>query len=214
YKELKNLMPSAFSSFADNPRGKKIRVRFALESRKAPRHRACDYLLLANAHISIRENTSYAAPEKGNGSAAGNFIAPFSTLGKADQWDAANWQKLIAALNGEATLIAFEQDRAEAEKQADEWGIPCSIVKPETVAEVLGPQCRLFAVDGLMPQLAALVGCECRVIMASRLAAVYAPVGNQHKVCTNHTPCHPCYQASCDQERSCASGVSVEALLA
>ena len=214
YKKLKKLMPIAFSGFADNPLGKKIRFRYALPAGKAPNHRAYDYLQLAASHVSIRENTPYAAPEKGNGSATGNFISPFSTLGKADQWDAANWQKLIAALNGEASLIAFEQDRAEAEKLADEWGIPCSIVRPETVAAVLGPQCRLFAVDGLMPQLAALVGCECRVIMSSRLAAVYAPIGAQHKTYTNHTPCHPCYRGDCDQSTPCSAGVSVDELLA
>ena len=213
-KELKKLAPIAITGFADNTLGKKIRYRYHLPSGAAPHHRALDYIRLGADHISVCRNIPYADKTKGNADASGYFISPFSTLGTADQWDSENWKMLIAALNREVTLIAFEQHRQDAENLAADWQIPCKIVTPETVASVLGAQCRLYAVDGLMPQLAALVGCECRVIMSSRLAAVYAPIGAQHKTYTNHTPCHPCYRGDCDQATPCSAGVSVDKLLA
>ena len=110
-------------------------------------------------------------------------------------------------------MLAFEQDKAAAEAIASELGVACTIVQPETVHTVLGPNCHLYAVDGLLPQLAALVGCRCSVIMASRLAAVYAPLGEGHRVVYRHTPCHPCYRSKCDQQTCCTAGVSVDELL-
>ena len=120
----------------------------------------------------------------------------------------------VSRLGANTSLIAFESDCDAAEKMASELGIPCVLVKPETVAEVLGPNCHLYAVDGLMPQLAALAGCRCNVIMASRLAAVYAPPGEGHKTVTQHVPCHPCYHRECDQPTTCAAGISADQFLA
>jgi hypothetical protein len=97
---------------------------------------------------------------------------------------------------------------------AAELGIPCTITQPEHVAGILGPNCRLYAVDGLLPQLAALANCRCHVIMSSRLATAYAPPGEGHKVVFRHTPCHPCYRSSCDQPSACSADISVDELLA
>jgi ADP-heptose:LPS heptosyltransferase len=148
-----------------------------------------------------------------NNAASGNFIAPFSSLGKADTWETGKWQELVGRLSGTTTLLALENDRTAAEALARELGIPCSIVKPEDISTVLGPNSHLYAVDGILPQLAALVGCSCSVIMASRLAAVYAPHGENHHSVYRHTPCHPCYAGACDQQTPCTAGVSVDDLL-
>lgn len=213
-RELKTLGPIFFSGFADNPLCKKFRGRFTLQAGTPPQHRAQDYIALTKQHLFKLQGFGFADASMGNQAASGSFIAPFSTLGKADSWDKMNWQALVTKLGENTALLAFETDKAEAEAWAKELGISCVIVRPETVAQVLGPQCRLYAVDGLLPQLAALVGCECRVIMASRLAAVYAPLGEGHKVFSNHTPCHPCYRTECDQHPTCTSGITVDELLA
>lgn len=212
-RELLQLMPMNTSGFSDSPFRKKLRTKHTLPVGKEPAHRSSDYLSLAKAHIAFSGQT-YADAACGNAGASGNFIAPFSTLGKADSWQEEKWAELVSRLGADTRLIAFEKDREAADELAKKLGIPALIVKPETVAAVLGPNCKLYAVDGLLPQLAALVGCRCNVIMSSRLAAVYAPLGEGHKSFTQHVPCHPCYRKECDQPVPCSAGISVEEFLA
>lgn len=214
FRKLQSLMPFFVSGFKSNPLSRKFRSKFVLPVGAEPQHRAQDYiqLLTKGHHVSVT-GAAYADSSKGVSDVSGNFIAPFSTLGSADTWEPAKWKELIARLEGGATLLAFEQDKAAAEAMASELGIPCTIVQADTVHTVLGPNCHLYAVDGLLPQLAALVGCRCSVIMASRLAAVYAPLGEGHRVVYRHTPCHPCYRSKCDQQTCCTAGVSVNELL-
>ena len=214
FAELRKMIPFFISGFRNNPLSRKFRSKFVLPVGSEPQHRAQDYILLLTKEHHVRvSGAAYADPSKGAAKASGNFIAPFSTLGSADTWETAKWKELIERLSGKATLLAFEKDKAAAEALAAELGVACTIVLPETVSTVLGPNCHLYAVDGLMPQIAALVGCRCSVIMASRLAAVYAPLGEGHRVVYRHTPCHPCYRSKCDQQTCCTAGVSVDELL-
>lgn len=212
-RELLQLMPMYTSGFSDSPFRKKLRTKHTLPVGKEPAHRSSDYLSLAGSHIRLSGQT-YADAACGNAGASGNFIAPFSTLGKADSWLEEKWAELVTRLGAGTSLIAFEKDREAADEMAKKLGIPALIVKPETVATVIGPNCRLYAVDGLLPQLAALVGCRCNVLMSSRLAAVYAPLGEGHKTFTQHVPCHPCYRKECDQPAPCSAGISVDEFLA
>ena len=214
FAELRKLMPFYISGFRSNSLSRKFRTKFVLPVGAEPQHRAQEYIqLLSKGHYVSVTGVAYADSSKGASDVSGNFIAPFSTLGSADTWEAAKWKELIERLEGGATLLAFEQDKSAAEALAAELGVACTIVQPETVHTVLGPNCHLYAVDGLLPQLAALVGCRCSVIMASRLAAVYAPLGEGHRVVYRHTPCHPCYRSKCDQQTCCTAGVSVDELL-
>lgn len=213
FKSLQRLMPILSSGFADHPFAKKLTKKCVLPVGEQPEHRTADYIHLAERHIDVA-GLAYADAACGNQEAAGAYIAPFSTLGKADSWPVDKWKELIAKLGNQVTLLAFEADSAAAEAMGKELGIPCSIVRPETVATVIGPQCKLYAVDGLLPQLAALVGTRCHVIMSSRLAAVYSPPGEGHTVVNRHTPCHPCYRKDCDQASPCNAGISIEELLA
>lgn len=212
-RELLQLMPMYTSGFSDSPFRKKLRTKHTLPVGKEPAHRSSDYLSLAGSHIGLSGQT-YAEAACGNAGASGIFIAPFSTLGKADSWQEEKWAELVTRLGAGTSLIAFEKDRDAADEMAKKLGIPALIVKPETVAAVISPNCRLYAVDGLLPQLAALVGCQCNVIMSSRLAAVYAPLGEGHKTFTQHVPCHPCYRKECDQPAPCSAGISVDEFLA
>lgn len=212
FRELKGLMPIFSSGFSTNPFQKKLRTRYVLPIGNAPEPRIEDYRKLASWHISLTQQP-YEDLTKGNPTAKGNFIAPFSSLGTADSWQTEKWKEAVSRLGEETRLLALEADRSRAESLAAELGIPSVIVKPETVATELGPNCKLYAVDGLLPQLAALVGCPCRVIMSSRLAEVYGPAGEGHRTFTQHTPCHPCYRAECDQSQPCSAGISVEDFL-
>ena len=214
FSELKTQMPFFISGFKSNPLSRKFRVKFVLPVGNAPQHRSQDYLtLLKKGHDVRLAGCSGAGALIGNTDATGNFIAPFSTLGMANSWETEKWKNLVERLEGKATILAFEQDRKAAEAMAAELGIPCTVVTPETVHTVLGSNCNLYAVDGLLPHLAALAGCRCHVIMASRLGEVYAPLGAGHRVVYRHTPCHPCYRNACDQQTSCTTGVSVDELL-
>ncbi len=214
FKELQALMPMYTSGFSSSPFRKKLRAKFTPVVGEQPTHRTEDYLSLFKRHGHLTTGKTYEDASCGNAAAKGNYIAPFSTLGSADSWPKDKWAELVSRLEGQTRLLAFEQDREAAEAFAAELSIPCILVKPESVARELGADCRLYAVDGLLPQLAALVGCRCRVIMTSRLAAVYAPPGDGHKTFTNHVPCHPCYRKECDQATNCSTGIDVDAILA
>lgn len=213
FKSLQALKPILSSGFADHPFAKKLTKKCILPIGEQVEHRSADYIHLAERHIDIT-GLGYADATCGNQEASGSYIAPFSTLGKADSWPEEKWKELVIKLGNQVTLLAFDFDSAAAEAMASRLNIKCSIVKPETVATVLGPQCRLYAVDGLLPQLAALVGTRCHVIMSSRLAAAYAPPGEGHKVIYRHTPCHPCYRRDCDQPTPCNADIEVKELLA
>ena len=213
FRALQPLMPVHTSGFDNSKFRKKLRTKCVLPLGQAPTHRVQDYLALAARHIDLSGQT-YEDVKSGNAEAEGNFIAPFSTLGEADSWSVEKWKELVSELGASnVRLIAFESDYARAESLAQELGISCETVRPDTVKDVLGANCKLYAVDGLMPQLAALVGCRCHVIMASRLAAVYAPPGKGHRVVSRHVPCHPCYRSQCDQNTPCTEEISVQELL-
>lgn len=212
FRSLQALLPMYISGFAASPLSRQFRKKCVLPVGEPPEHKSQDYLRLLRLHLKPK-GLPYADPDQGNAEASGNFIAPFSTLGSADSWEEDKWKQLVQQLGSNTTLLALQRDEEAAKVMAERLGIPCSIVQPETVSQVLGAQCRLYAVDGLLPQLAALVGCRCHVIMASRLTAVYAPLGDGHKTASLHIPCHPCYRTSCDQQQSCTSSISVADIL-
>lgn len=213
FRNLKRFMPILVSGFKSNPLSKNFRHRFVLPVGEAPMHKSDEYQALGSRHID-GENVEYADISLGNNKATGIYISPFSTLGDADSWPADNWKQLVTKCPKKPVLLAFPKHRQKAEAMAADLDISCKIAGPEEIAGILGTCCRLYTVDGLMPQLAALVGCRCNVIMASRLAAVYAPLGEGHHVVSNHVPCHPCYRSDCDQPRNCATDISVEDFLA
>ena len=212
FKSLRKLMPMYVSGMGTNPLAAGFRTRHFIPVGEQVIHKSEEYNTLTDRHIAITR-PSYADASSGNVESTELYIAPFSSLGQADSWQKDKWKELAGRLPKKPTLLAFEQDRDAALSLAEELELPCTCVKPETVARLLGPGCRLYTVDGLMPQLAALVGCPCHVMMSSRLAAVYAPLGEGHHVVSNHTPCHPCYRRDCDQAIPCSSGISVDDLL-
>lgn len=209
FRKLQKFTPLYNSGFADSPFSKKLRTRCVLPVGANPIHKSRHYQILAEQHIQLT-GAPYADAACGNQENDKVYLSPYSTLGEADSWPTENWKHLVQKLASAPEILAFPEHREKAEKLAIELGIKCNIIKPEQAASILGPKTRLFTVDGLMPQLAALVGCRCNVIMASRLAAVYAPLGKGHHVVSNHVPCHPCYQTACDQAQACAHQISVD----
>ena len=87
-------------------------------------------------------------------------------------------------------------------------------VAPEGVRTILGPNTELYAVDGLLPQLAAHSNCPCTVLMSSRSPEQFGPMGKNDKVVYHHAPCHPCYRSSCDQgSEHCTDAITVDDVL-
>lgn len=218
FRSLQKLMPFYTSGFAENPLAKLSKRAFRTKGARLnsghPRHAAEDYLYLLERWHRLDTAPAFPAAETAPAAApAQTFIAPFSTLGTADSWDEAKWAALAAELGGNATLLALPADAAKAEAMAQKLGLRLLLTKPEEVAAHLNAADRLYAVDGLLPQLAALAGARCTVIMASRSAERYAPLGDGHRTCVNHTPCHPCERRDCDMPTACTAGLSVEEVL-
>ena len=213
YKQLRTLDPLYVAAF-DNAGYKKAKTKYATAHTGAPRNRALDYVDNMLTHHQLQEvEVDLFSPLAGNAQASGNFIAPFSTLGKADAWQQDKWAELVKRL-GQATLLALPTHEAEAKTMAAQLNIPCIIAAPEEIAQHVGPQCKLYAVDGLIPQLAGAAGCSCTVIMASRLAERYGIcLGEGHRYICNHTPCHPCLQQQCDMPTPCTASITVEQVL-
>lgn len=216
FRELQKLMPFYTSGFSENPLAKKKRA-FRTKAPRLnsghPRHAAEDYVQFIGYWHNLDTSMAYpenSAPADGPTRA---FIAPFSTLGDADSWAEESWAQLVTKLGSDTTLLALPADAAKAEAMAQKLGIKALIVKPEEVSARLDAQSRLYAVDGLLPQLAALAGARCTVIMASRAADRYLPLGEGHRACVNHTPCHPCERRTCDMPAPCTAGVTVGEVL-
>ena len=218
-KAMNKFRPMHVSGFSDNPVFRKVPLRRRDTKVPAahcdkPRHRAEDFLSLAiQGHQLSTDGIPMADPESGNAEVTGNLIAPFSTLSATDTWAESKWAELLKALPGNTALLALEQDRAAAEAMAERLGIPCICCKPHEVAKHTGPNCRLYAVDGLLPQLAALAGTPCTVIMANRLADRYIPLGNGHRAVFDHKPDYPCYGKDCDKRTNATADISVADVL-
>ncbi len=214
-KGYRKLGPIFIDGMPDNPLASSFRFR----TRKKPtpvkpnQQRARDYTNRMETINKVQAPENTFAPANGNAEVSGNFIAPFSTLGTADSWPVENWKELVGQL-GKTTLLALPQDKERASQLATELGCELCICAPEDICKHMGADCHLYAVDGLLPSLAALAGSKCTVLMATRQPERYAPAfGTGHRCVSNHTPCHPCYQATCDQPTPCASQVTVADML-
>ncbi len=213
-RELSDLMPMLVSGFKENPLHRKYRfkARYSCTS-TIPRARMNDYLDNVVLYHRLQHCEQNFGPHPGATEQVGTFIAPFSTLGSADSWPQENWAELVRRL-GKVSLLALPADSSRAEKMAQELGCELCLCKPEEIATKLGPNAVLYAVDGLLPTLAATTGCRCTVLMASRSAERYPlALGSGHRYVSNHTPCHPCHRSNCDQATPCTAAVSVEEML-
>ncbi|MDO5470858.1 MAG: hypothetical protein Q4F38_06115 [Akkermansia sp.] len=212
-KNISKLSPIFIDGLPSSPLASAFRTRKQPHAIKPNQPRALDYTTRMVTANKVSEPENMLAPATGNPDAIGNFIAPFSTLGAADSWAEENWSELVKRL-GSATLLALPEDKEKATKLATTLGCALCICEPCDVCKNIGPNCHLYAVDGLLPSLAALAGCTCTVLMASRQPERYMPVfGTGHRCVSNHTPCHPCYRQDCDQPTSCTTGVSVDTML-
>lgn len=219
-RKLSTLSPIYISGLEENPLNKKSRFTFRIKriKDKVAYPRAIEYLKRVGWNHQIAwENPEFTAPMQGNDASAETFVSPFSTLGTADAWPRENWASLVQKLQArgeKVKLLHLPQDAAAAQSLAATLGVEACAVTPEGVSALMGSKSKLYAVDGLLPQLAAQVGCMCTVLMASRQAERYTPLGEGHRTLVNHVACHPCYRVSCDAASgSCTQGISVEDLL-
>ena len=218
--KLSKLSPIYISGFAENPLTKKFRFTYRIKRllEKEPLPRALEHLRrVGSSHQFAWENPEFTACLPGNDTCSTVYVAPFSTLGSADAWPQENWVALVQKLQAAGDtvkLLHLPQDASAAAAMAKTLGVEACAVSPEGVPALMGSKSKLYAVDGLLPQLAAQVGCPCTVLMASRQAERYAPMGEGHRVLSNHVACHPCYRQTCDAAKgSCTQGVSVEDVL-
>lgn len=218
-RNLLQLAPIHVSAPGDNPLKKQfkrvIKTNHLWTEELRSCHRSRLYLdLLQKIHRLNTDNATFAAPETGNSTAKGIYIAPFSTLGSADSWPENNWQELVQKLPEKPTLLALPRDKQNAEAMAERLGINCCCTAPEELRNILGANTRLYAVDGLLPQLAAHCNCRCTVLMSSRPLSQYGPMGKEDRAVYHHSPCHPCYRRTCDQGiNHCTDSINVDDVL-
>lgn len=214
FKQLRLLSPIYITGFADNPLSKKFRTRYKTEHAAPIRNRVYDYIIpIIREHFLSIDASLFFDIRQGNNEAIGTFIAPFSTLGTADSWPEENWIELAKRL-GKVTLLALPSDSERARALADKIGCELCLCAPEDISKHLGTQTTLYAVDGLLPTLATQVGTRCTVIMASRHSERYGlTIGTGHRYLSNHTPCHPCHNTSCDQQVPCTAQITVDDML-
>lgn len=218
WRQLKHFQPLHVSGFAENPFSRAFRTRYSCAWQGPPRHRMEDFLTALRSHgVPVEEASAFApiacGERGGEEQGSASFIAPFSTLGEADSWPEERWKELVSQLPGEVSLLALQEDEERARGMAERLGIPLVSVRAGDLSRMPGVGAHLYAVDGLLPQLAALCGCTCTVLMASRLAERYRPLGKQHRTVYKHSPCHPCYRRDCDASACCTEGVSVADML-
>lgn len=218
-RNLLRLSPIYVSALGDNSlrekHGKQIRAKHKNAEEQHTLHRSQQYLhLLKITHELPIKNGVMTTGMDGNPEATGIFIAPFSTLGEADCWPEAKWKELTEKLPAKPTLLALTCDKERAEAMAKRLGIESCSVAPENIRTVLGPNTELYAVDGLLPLLAAHSNCRCTVLMSSRSPVQFGPMGENDKVVYHHTPCHPCYRNNCDQgSEHCTDAITVDDVL-
>ena len=214
FKKLKSIIMPVYTVAFDDCKFGKVRSRYASTHTGAPRNRSLDYLENIRKHhgLTTLEADVYA-PLPGNEQACANFIAPFSTLGAADCWQEEKWAELVSKLSN-VSLLALPEDADKAKEMAAKLNIGCIIAAPHELAQHVGKGSHLYAVDGLLPHVAASVGCHCTVLMATRLAERYGIcMGDGHKHVFNHTSCHPCMQHKCDMPTPCTDAVTVQQML-
>lgn len=216
FKSLKRHFPLYISGFRDNPLSAKFRTRFPRLPWGPLPCMEEDYLRLLEKQHDLKVNRARAlAPIATAAEARGPrcYIAPFSGLGEADRWPEARWEELVELLDASVTLLALERDETEARAMASRLGISCRICPFSELTKALSPADHLYAVDGAIAQVAALMGVKGRVIMASRLGSrVYRPDASLRPI-FRHKPCHPCGRENCDRREHCTDDISAEDLL-
>lgn len=214
FRQLRrSLSPIFISGFRENKLSKNFRCQGTRLHTGAPWHISQDYLHFLNNNHQLSIGPDIYTPLTSKGKRKGVMISPFSTLGKCESWSENNWRELIYRLPEKTTLLALKQDRQRAEEMAANLKIDLLCIQPEDLGQMIHPSVILYAVDGLIAQLAALYGIHTTVIMASRQAERYRPMGSTVRTVYRHTPCYPCYRQQCDADTPCVTQISVDDVL-
>lgn len=215
-KALKKFQPLAFSGLSSHPYAKKRRV-FRTISSDLPlgkaRHKIEDYLNLLKEHKIHFENGSFF-PQKNQLCSQSNEIglAPFSTLGKANEWPLAHWKNLLEKLKPlkKVTLFALPENKKEANEWANDLKIPCQIGTAEDLLQAMPKINSLICVDGLIPSIAAHAGIPVLALFSTRTPERYRPLGTFHECIHHHKACSPCFLGQCDQAEKCIETITPE----
>lgn len=212
-KALEKLQPITFSGFSTHPCTKLRSFKtVATPTSFGPvKHRIEDYLHLLDRHSIPHNNPAFFPTRKPSetSSLPHLLIAPFSTLGDANEWAEENWKTLVKKLNGiQATLISLPQHKDRAENLAAQLEIPFQIGDTTELLKLLAETQTVIAVDGLIPALAAHTGTPCVTLFSTRLPARYRPLGSYHHSLHRHRSCSPCFLSTCDQKTKCVNDIT------
>lgn len=218
FRSFKKLLPLYICGHEKSPLSRSFKTRYATGRWGSPQSASDEHLshLKQYHHLNI-DHTLAFAPIRGQDSGASCYLSPFSSLGKADSWQREKWQKIAEALTEQGKTVSILAEPAheeEAQTLARQLGLSCRIAPAVNLTQVIGRNSVLYAVDGVIPQMAAMIGARGAVIMASRLAARVYNRDSRITPVYNHVPCHPCGQSCCDAESCCTHAISVQQLLA
>ncbi|MEG2585167.1 MAG: hypothetical protein RSB24_02625 [Akkermansia sp.] len=216
-RALNPFSPLFFTGFASHPMAKKGIFKGILPNFKAGAlyHRIDDYLRILQFHDIPYKNPAFfpSAQTIKTNTPSSFLLAPYSTLGSANEWDESHWSTLLPSLPGSSKIIALPADQKRANDLATRLGLDCIIQTPENMLTSLYQASIVIAVDGLIPALASHVGTPCLVLFGSRLPERNRPLGTMHRCLHHHTPCAGCGHSTCQYSDKCINHIQPEQIL-
>lgn len=211
-KALKPFQPITFSGFSSHPcsRMREFKTVAPAASPGRLKHRVEDFLGLLDRHAIPSHRPEYFPARKENKQADPLIlIAPYSSLGSANEWDDDHWTSLLALLgNRETALVALPEDALRLEALASKLKLPVAAKNLSGLFDAFDKAACLIAVDGVLPSLAAHEGVPCVTLFSTRLPARYRPLGSFHQSLHRHRACSPCFLPECDQETRCVNDIT------
>lgn len=216
-KALEPYRPMLFAGLDTHPgaRKYKFRVKASTLHASAPQHRLEQYLAIGKMlGLNVWNPALFPIVKSEEAGDFSLLIAPFSSLGPANEWEEEQWRELIDLLPSRPRLIALDEDRERAEALAERLHVECVSGSPGELIPTLDAAGLVIAVDGFIPALCSYRQTPSVTLFSTRLPDVHRPLGTFHRSLYSHQCCSPCYLKECDQQIPCNRLIPVREVLA
>ena len=216
-KALEPYGPMIFSGLDSHPGFRKYKFKVKVPGVRdgAPVHRVQLYLQIGVLHgLDVGKPAFFPVKKESVPENAPILIAPFSSLGPANEWSVEQWEELVPMLPSRAVLIALEEDRERAQALAERLKVEWVSGTPESLFPVMDASSAAVAVDGAIPALCSFRGLPSVTLFSTRLPDVYRPMGVFNRSLYSHQCCSPCFLKECDRDVSCNRSIAVREVLA
>ncbi len=215
-KALEPYGPMMFSGLDTHPGARKYKFRVTAPVLRAapPMHRVQTYLELGSRHgLDAWHPAVFPVKKEQAPEDAPILIAPFSSLGPANEWSEEQWAELVPLLPRRAVLTALEEDRDRAAALAKRLNVELAAGTPEALFPVMDNAAAAVAVDGDIPALCSFRGLPVVTLFSTRLPDICRPMGLFNRSLYSHQCCSPCFLRECDRDVPCNRHISVQEVL-